>query len=92
MKIVNTAHLSLPTQRNVNGSLLAVLTNGGAESGDMAVYVGIVNLDVDSFDEYPDYDAARELAANWVAHSGVKLTFKKACEYFSGLSESDYRA
>lgn len=94
MKIVNTMHISYPTQRDVNGSLLAVLVESELpEIGiSMAVHLGIVNLDADSFDEYGDYDKAREAAAYWVAHSGIKLTFLKARQYFPEISESDYRA
>lgn len=94
MKVISFVHMHYPTQRDANGSLLAVLTDGGlgANGGDLSAYAGIVNLDVDSFDEYPEYATARETAANWVAHSGHKLTLDKARAYFPDLSESDYRA
>lgn len=58
---------------------------------DIAVYVGTVNLPIPG-KNMDLYHIAREDAANWIAHNGVKQTFSDARRYFPGLKESEYRA
>ena len=91
MKVINSYHIVLPTpawSKGTKGGLLAVLTSGDMPSGDMAAYLGLMDLDSGA----SDYDAKREKAANWIAHNGHKLSYTKALAYFPSLSESDYRA
>lgn len=88
MEILNVSHVAVPVRANAMGAgFLAVLTKGAAN--DQAVYVGIAgSLGTDS----PDYEATRHAAAHWVAHYGMKLSYRKALAYFPSLEEAEYRA
>lgn len=88
MKILNTYHVPVPVRANAkDAGFLAVLTQGAGT--DQAVYIGIVgDLNIDS----PDYESARDDAADWIAYRGLKQTYRKALAYFPTLKESDYRA
>jgi hypothetical protein len=90
MNIINTYHVPVPVRADApDAGFLAVLTDGGAGVGDMAVYVGITgHLNPDS----AEYDNTRFASACWVAGNGLKLNYRDALKYFPGLQESDYRA
>jgi hypothetical protein len=88
MEIINIYHVPVPVRANAKGAgFLAVLTEGAAH--DQAVYIGIAGgLDVDA----PDYESVRFAAAHWITHSGQKLNYARALQYFPRLIESAYRA
>ena len=88
MKIINSYAESFPTMVGVPVTLLAVLTCGALGEGDhndTAVYVGTVNLGTDL--SGAGYITAREKAAAWIAHNGVKQTLAQARRYFPNLTE-----
>ncbi len=100
MSIVNTQAISLPTYRaedhtrdGLNVTLLAVLTvdkNGFGGGQSYAVYIGAAHLPMPG-KNMDLYHIARDDAAAWIARSGAKQTYRKALQYFPGLTESEYR-
>lgn len=87
MTIINTYSISYPSKVS-NAKVLAVLTQDDAKL--YAVYAGIVSLPYDTTGN--DYFKAREKAAQWVAHSGQKISYRNALAYFPHMKASEYRS
>ena len=85
MEVIGVYVPGVPRQEGVEGYLVVALTTG-ATGRDYAVYIGVARLE-DATDE-----DQRAQAAEWVAHSGTKLTYAKALNYFPNLDEGRYRA
>jgi hypothetical protein len=90
MNVINTYHVAVPAQSSVKAaSFLAVLTTDDA--GLYAVYIGITHLN-DPDMSGAEYRKAHDKAGQWVAHNGLKQSYKKALAYFPDLAPSEYRS
>ena len=90
MKILAIELQNLPTQGHPHMHLCAVLVGG--EIDDYVVYVGGADMPDPSVCEERHWDIQKNLAANYVARAGNKLSFEKAQMYFYGLKVAKYRS
>jgi hypothetical protein len=82
MRVVNTYVPGIAAYSHTNASLMAVLTQD--EAGLYAAYIGIVP-------ETVQHSPERERYAEWIAHNGTKVRFAKVADYFTGITDKQYR-
>jgi hypothetical protein len=97
-EVINTYCPGIPSQ-DKGCCFMAVLTRFVSQFDpdhiEEAVYIGIVKLPWVVPDDGPEreaYDQARKEAADWVARTGAKQSYKKALAFFPSLKEEHYRA